>query len=105
MNTTTKPTPVAQAAIEECRKLFGEHPVDVIAPMGWAVDALLQVGAILSVIVKDADPRQTERCAQSRIRSLAKAAKYIADDMANTVDCRHGDFIYSLKQSGVEVSA
>lgn len=98
---STKPSAASVSTqsplVDTCRSLFGAHPDDVIQPMEWGIDALTEVSAILAVI--------TQESAESYISVLARAAKKLADDMANTMDCRREDFASHLRRAMSEVPA
>lgn len=98
----TKPT--AQAAgnqnliskVNTVKDLFGAHPVDVISPIDSGSDALAQLAELFTVI-KEAVAESNE----TRVRLLADLGVYVASDIANYLDCAHGDFIQRLRDAGM----
>ena len=107
MATKKVPDPQAQAntpaaVVDAFRDVFGEHPEDVIGPIEWGANTLLQVAEILSVIAQTA--RDGGQRDLSRIRRLAEAGKHLADDMGDTMDCRHSDFVAALRERAVAVA-
>lgn len=86
-------TPESFAAV---REVFGKHPVDVIDPIEWGVDTLLQIAAILGVIAETAKAEDAARRI-TRIQRLAEAGRHLADDMANTMDCEHEEMRNRLR--------
>ncbi len=86
------------ALVNACRTLFGaHHPEDVIGPIEWGTKALIQIGEILAVIAEIADASDGGK--MRRIRILAESARYLADDMSNTMDAEHEGFRRSMHQS------
>lgn len=86
-------TPESFAAV---REVFGKHPVDVIDPIEWGAGTLTQLSEILGVIAETARREDAERYI-TRIRRLAEAGMYLADDMANTMDCEHEEMRNRLR--------
>jgi len=80
-------TPESFAAV---REVFGKHPVDVIDPIEWGADTLAQLSEMLGVIVEATKKEDAARYI-TRIQRLAEAGMYLANDMANTMDCEHED--------------
>ena len=80
-------TPASLAAVHE---VFGKHAEDVIDPIEWGVDTLLQLAEVLSIIAETAKNGEAASGFR-RILHLAEAGRYLADDMANTMDCEHED--------------
>lgn len=81
--------PDAITAIEVSRAVFGEHPDDVISPLNTASEALFWLEELFGVIQEEADKNEPRLY---RIKRLADMGKYLAFDMGNYVDGRHGDF-------------
>jgi hypothetical protein len=75
------PAPAIPSTIETVRAFFGEHPEDVISPIGTGRDFLGYLGALFSVIARPSKPNEPAEFTE--IRNLAKLGQYVADDIAN----------------------
>lgn len=96
MAKTTTQAPDAITAIETARAVFGEHPDDVISPLNTASEALFWLEELFGVIQEEAERENPRTC---RIKRLADMGKYLAFDMGNYVDCRHGEFKEAIQAS------
>lgn len=87
----------SSASVEICRDLFGEHPEDVIAPIHCTADALMWLETIFQAIARDA----LKKGPGYRIKYLAEAGAYIANDMGNYAEHFHETVIQRLRDAGV----
>lgn len=95
---TEKTIMAATAAdpIEAAKKLFGEHPEDVISHIRTAADALGWLEEIFITIARESMSQNNG----VRLRKLAELGAYLAFDMANLTDCRHEEMLGRLIEAG-----
>jgi hypothetical protein len=96
MAKTTTTAPDALTVIEVSRAVFGEHPDDVISPLNTASEALFWLEELFGVIHEEAEKDNSRTY---RIKRLADLGKYLAGDMGNYVDGRHGEFKEAIQAS------
>jgi hypothetical protein len=82
--------------IEAVRRLFGQHPEDVLGPTQRAAEAFGWLEEILLTISKEA---LNERNG-IRIRRLAEAGAYLAVDMGTLVERELDDMSEKLRKAG-----
>ncbi|MHB1359467.1 MAG: hypothetical protein ACYCWC_07780 [Rhodocyclaceae bacterium] len=89
--------PTSTTSVDACRRLFGEHPEDVIAPINCAADALAWLEEILKTISRDTLVAGNGY----RIKLLADAGAYLALEIGNFAGCQHETMIKRLYDAGV----
>ncbi len=82
---------------ETCKALFGQYPEDVIGPIKSAADALLWLEEIFTTIKNEA---LNERKGY-RIKRLADAGTYIAQEFSNYAGCEHETMLARLHDAGI----
>lgn len=82
--------------VEAFRRLFGEHPEDVISTIKSASDAMSWLEQLFKTIEREALDEHNGY----RIKHLAEMGAYIACDMGNYADSEHEKLLYTLKASG-----
>lgn len=89
--------PPAPTFIDACCTTFGKCPADVIAPINYTAEALMQLHEIFKTISNEAlnDGRGF------RIKALADAGAYIANDISNFAGYEHEAMIGNLKAAGL----
>jgi hypothetical protein len=93
--TMSKLTPTA--GIEVCKSLFDHHPEDVIAPLGYAGEALGWLEELFRTIVADA-PDERKRY---RIKQLAELGAHVACESGNFAGSMHETFQQKLQEAGI----
>ena len=86
------------STIDLGRKLFGEHPEDVIAPIQTGMQRLYQLGSLFGAIKAAVTAGGAEL---ARIELLAELGQEVAFDSANFLDCRHEELETALKVAQV----
>lgn len=90
----------AQAGIDACRTLFDHHPEDVIAPLGYAGDALGWLEELFRIIADDAlTPNRGWR-----IKKLAELGAYVASESSNFAGHMHETFTEHLQAAGIDLA-
>lgn len=88
-----------------CKKLFGEYPEDVIAPIKSAADGLAQLEEIFITIAREAtDDRNGFRNGHRlgfRIKRLAEAGAYLAFDIGNCTGHQYETMLQRLVEQGI----
>lgn len=83
--------------VEACKALFGQYPEDVISPLKSAADALLWLNEICTTIKNEAlDERKGYR-----IKRLADAGAYIAQEFSNYAGCEYETMLDCLNDAGI----
>lgn len=90
----------AQAGIDACRHLFDHHPEDVIAPLGYASEALGWLEELFRIIAADA----TNPSKAFRIKALAEMGAYVASESSNFAGHMHETFTEHLQAAGIDLA-
>lgn len=85
------------SSVEIVKKLFGDHPEDVISPIKSASDALGWLEELFKTIEKEA----LEERNGYRIKELAAMGAYLALDVGNYSSHMHETYIYRLQAAEV----
>lgn len=80
-----------------CKKLFGEYPEDVIAPIKSAADGLAQLEEIFITIAREA----TDDRNGCRMKRLAEAGAYLAFDIGNCTGHQYETMLQRLVEQGI----
>jgi hypothetical protein len=103
LSVSVRSKPMAHAknpSVENCRSLFGEHPEDVIAPLGYAGEALGWLEELFKTIATDALAERNSY----RIKQLADLGAYVASESSNFASCQHESMCEKLAAAGIQLS-
>lgn len=98
MTTKTKETSIPEATVAAVRKAFGQHPEDVLGLAKTGEETLYWLAAIfeaIEVMDKHGHPATKLRS----IPRLAEIGRYVAEDIANTLDCQREDMEENLRKA------
>lgn len=88
---TESVTTINSAAIDASRKLFDEHPDDVVATVKFGSEKLYELSGLFEAIGKSSEDTMIQR--------LSAIGAYVADDAANFMDVRQEQYGNALSAS------